>query len=74
MYQGDVLYFEHCHIHRVAGVGPSDQAAYTNSRGQKLSGAALTKRVRAEIKNDWMPRLTLFLGFSRNAAASGSIH
>jgi hypothetical protein len=67
MYQGDVLYFDHCHIHRV---GPSDQAAYTNSRGQKLSGAALTKRVKAEIKNDWMPRLTLFLGFSRNAAAS----
>ena len=35
-----------------------------------MSGAALTKCVKAEMKNDWMPRLTLFLGFSKNAAAS----
>ena len=62
MFQGDVLYFDHCHIHRV---GPSNQAVFTNSKGETLSGAALTRRVRTETRNDWMPRLTLLLGFSR---------
>ena len=62
MFQGNVLYFDHIHIHRV---GPSNQAVFTNSKGETLSGADLTRRVRTEMMNDWMPRLTLFWGFSR---------